>query len=226
MKECIYYDTCGQTDSNMCNDSCIRYLEMTYLLETSNIPKSKWTHHPLEPDKCDLKAFKRLLKIQKNITTFVDQNNFLYLYSTTCGNGKTTWSIKLLLQYFNEVWSGNGFKRRGLFINVPTFLSKCKEVISYPDPEFENLKKDIATVDFVVFDDMITNKLSNYDYATLLTYTDQRIFNEKTTVFTGNIPLEDLPQFIGDRLASRMASGIAIELKGEDRRNGSTSNNQ
>lgn len=225
MEDCIYYDVCSLVETETCNKSCVRYLEMKHLLESSNIPKSKWTHHPLEPDKCDVQAFKRLVKIQKNITTFVNQNNFLYLYSTTCGNGKTTWSIKLMLQYFNEVWSGNGFKRRGIFINVPTFLSKCKDVISNPDPEFEELRQDICTADFVIFDDMVVNKMSNYDYSTLLTYTDQRIFNEKTTVFTGNIPLDNLSYFIGDRLASRITSGITIELKGVDRR-GSTSNNQ
>lgn len=222
--ECIYSDVCEIINTSGCNKSCIRYLEMIYLLESSNIPKSRWKRHRLQPDICDLGAFRILADIQCNIEEFVEHDNFLYLYSTTCGNGKTTWAIKLLLQYFNSIWSGNGFKRRGLFINVPSFLSKSKDVISNPDSEFDKLKNDIPSTDLVVFDDMITNKLSNYDYSTLLTFTDQRIFNGKSTIFTGNIPPDTLHQFIGDRLASRITSGLIIELKGEDRRNGSTAN--
>lgn len=224
MDLCIYNDVCGEVDKESCNPSCIRYLEITSLLEQSNIPKSRWSRHKLQPDNCDLHAFKQLKDIQLHIEDFVENDNFLYLYSTTCGNGKTTWSIKLLLQYFNEIWSGNGFKRRGLFINVPSFLSKCKDVISHPDADFENMRRDLPNTDLVVFDDMITTKLSNYDYSTLLTYTDQRIFNGKSTIFTGNIPPEHLGEYIGERLASRITSGIIIELKGEDRRNGSTAN--
>lgn len=223
MEQCIYHNGCSQVDSAYCNNGCVRYLEMNHLLEASNIPKSQQCRHVLQPDNCDVAAFKRLLKIQKNITTFVNENNFLYLYSTNCGNGKTTWAVKLMLQYFNEVWSGNGFKCRGLFINVPTFLSKCKDVIGKPDSKFEEMRQIIGTVDFVIFDDMIVNKMSNYDYSTLLNYTDQRIFNDKTTIFTGNIPVDNLSEYVGDRLSSRITSGITIELKGEDRR-GSTPN--
>lgn len=220
MEDCIYKDVC----QNECYSGCIRYLESSYLLEHSNIPKAKQRRYKLEPEKCDIQAFRQLAKIQKNIVQFVEENNSLYLYSDCCGNGKTTWTIKLMLQYFNEIWAGNGFKRRGLFINIPTFLSKCKEVMSYPDKEFEEMRKAIPEVDFVVFDDMIVQKLSDYDYSTLLNYADQRIFNEKTTVYTGNVIPSELSKFIGDRLASRICSGYTIELKGKDRRYGRTSN--
>lgn len=220
-EDCIYNDVCQQE----CSSSCIRYLESSYLLEHSNIPKAKQKRYKLEPENCDIQAFRRLANIQKKITTFVEENNSLYLYSATCGNGKTTWSIKLMLQYFNEVWAGNGFRRRGLFINAPTFLSKCKEVMDYPDKNFEAMRRDIPNVDFLIFDDMIISKMSNYDYSTLLNYADQRIFNEKTTIYTGNVPPENLSEFVGDRLASRICSGYTIELKGQDRRYGNITDN-
>lgn len=221
IEDCIYNEVC----QNECSASCVRYLEMNYLLEHSNIPKAKQKHHRLIPEECDYDAFIQLADIQKNIVNYVNGNNSLYLYSANCGNGKTTWTIKLMLQYFNEIWSGNGFKRRGLFINVPTFLSRCKETMSYPDKSFEELRKAIPEVDFLIFDDMIVSKLSSYDYSTLLNYADQRVFNEKTTVYTGNVPLDKLSEFIGDRLASRICSGTTIELKGLDKRYGSTSDN-
>lgn len=220
--DCIYEDVCTVE----CEKSCIRYLEMDYLLQHSGIPKARQHRYRLQPEKCDLRAFKRLANIQKDIVNFTAGDNSLYLWSNNCGNGKTTWSIKLLLQYFNEVWLGNGFKPRGLFINVPTFLSKCKEVMSYPDDRFERLRKLIPEVDLVVFDDMITMHLSTYDYNTLLNYVDQRVFNCKSTIYTGNGNPKILSQAVGDRLASRISKGYIIELKGLDRRHDSITDNQ
>lgn len=222
ISDCIYNDVCQQE----CSSGCIRYLEMNYLLDHSNIPKARQHRYKLIPDMCDLAAFQKLSDIQHNIVDFVENDNSLYLWSGRCGNGKTTWTIKLMLQYFNEIWSGNGFRVRGIFINVPTFLAKCKEVISYPDDKFESIRRKIPDADLVVFDDMLTTQLSAYDYTTLLNYVDQRVFNEKTTIYTGNACADDLNRIIGDRLASRISKGDIIELKGSDRRHDSTSNNK
>ena len=70
-----------------------------------------------------------------------------------------------------------------------------------------------------------TEDLSNYDYTTLLNYVDQRVFNCKSTIYTGNANPKNLNQVIGDRLASRISNGYIIELKGLDRRNDSATNN-
>lgn len=215
MEDCIYKDVCQQE----CSESCVRYLEMNYLLKHSNIPKARQCRHRLYPEDCDLAAFRQLADIQRNIIDFVNGDNSLYLHSYNCGNGKTTWSVKLMLQYFDKIWSGNGFRCRGLFINIPTFLSKCKDVISYPDEEFESMRRMIPEVDLVVFDDISVSRLSDFDHTTLLNYADQRVFNGKTTIYTGNVRPDELCNTIGQRLASRINRGYVIELKGLDRRN-------
>lgn len=221
IEDCIYRDVCQQE----CSESCIRYLEMSYLLKHSNIPKARQCRHRLYPEDCDLKSFQQLADIQHSMIDFVNGDNSLYLHSYCCGNGKTTWSIKLMLQYFDEVWSGNGFRCRGLFVNIPTFLSKCKEVISHPDEDFESMRKILPYVDLVVFDDISVSRLSDFDYTTLLNYADQRVFNGKSTIYTGNVHPDELYKTVGHRLASRINRGYTIELKGLDRRNDSTSNN-
>lgn len=103
----------------------------------------------------------------------------LYIYSQNFGNGKTTWAIKIMQNYFNKIWLGNGFKERGLFIHIPTFLTKFKEVINKKDEEFEEMKKQLIEVDLVIWDDIATGKLTDYDYTNLLTYIDQRKLNRK-----------------------------------------------
>lgn len=135
------------------NPNNLRFQEMLYMINASGVPK-KSIGMKLTPDGVDYEQFVRLANIQDNIVEFVSDGHNLYLHSQTCGNGKTTWAIKLLLQYFNEVWACNNFKERGLFINVPTFLTKIKTVIGSPDEKFEDFRKLIDEVDIVVWDDI------------------------------------------------------------------------
>lgn len=212
--DCIYKGHC----ENKCKDNCLKYLEMKYMLDSSNIPKSKQKINVLVPEECDVEAFVKLSDIRANIVDFTESGKSLYIYSTNCGNGKTTWAIKLMLQYFNEMWAGNGFTKRGIFISVPSFLYKCKSVISKPDEEFEQLRKDLLDVDLVIWDDIGANDLSNYDYSILFTFLDNRILNEKSNIFTSNIPLENMDAHIGNKLASRLSSSTKIKLSGKDNR--------
>lgn len=213
-EDCIYKEVC----ENECKQACIRYVEMGYLLKTSNIPKAKQKVNTLIPENCDVSAFQLLAEIRDDIVNFVKSGKSLYLFSHNCGNGKTTWAIKLMLQYFNEIWAGNGFKKRGIFISVPNFLYKCKSVMSDPDPEFEILRKDLFTVDLVIWDDVAAADISNYDYSVLFTFLDARIVNEKSNIFTSNIRPEDLDKHIGTKLRSRLCCSEQIALYGGDRR--------
>ena len=187
-KDCMYAPYCDTE----CHSMCIRYLETKYLLDASNIPKSKQKVNRLVPDDKDIGAFNRLADIRDDIKNFVNSGGNLYIYSNTCGNGKTTWAIKLMLQYFNEMWAGNGFTERGIFVNVPTFLTQCKSTISKPDQKFFEMRDQLSDIDLVIFDDIASTKLSEYDYNTLLTYIDQRTIQAKSTLYTGNVPPAEL----------------------------------
>ena len=199
------------------NPNNLRFQEMMYMINTSGVPK-KTIGTKLVPCKNDYSSFKRLAAIQDDIVEFVTSGSNLYLFSSTCGNGKTTWAIKLLLQYFNEVWVCNNFKERGLFINVPTFLTKVKTVIGKPDEQFEAVRTLLTEVDLVVWDDIASTRLSDFDYNTLLTYVDKRTVEGKSNIFTGNVCPGDLESYLGQRLTSRVLSSSLIELRGEDKR--------
>ena len=173
----------------------------------------------LKPEVEDLDSFVRLKSVKDDIINFVDNGCSLYLFSTNTGNGKTAWAIKLLLKYFDEVWCGNGFKPRGVFINVPNFLRMVTENVMNPTPEFIELKRLIAEVDLVVWDDIGATKLSDYDHKNLLSFIDQRVLSEKSNIYTGNLPGDALPEALGQRLASRVYNeSSVVELFGQDRR--------
>lgn len=217
LKPCWYETVCSMV-SNNCRTGCVRYLEMRHLLERSNIPESRWYPITLSPDKCDYVAFCELADIKDEMINFVSRGSNLYLYSTQTGNGKTTWAIKLMLKYFNDIWPGNGFRCRGLFIHVPTFLTRMKNFNAL-DEEFERIKSELPNADLVIWDDIASVDLSSYDHSQLLTYIDQRILSDKSNIFTGNLGSPEIVKALGTRLASRVwNSSKRIELKGRDKR--------
>ena len=198
-----WYKTICQIE---CSSACIRYLEMKYLMDNSNIPKVKQIPQSLTAPACDRKAFVRLAEIKKDINEFVDCGCNLYIASAITGNGKTSWAIKLMLKYFDNVWAGNGFRTRGLFIHVPTFLLKCKD-FNNKDVRFDEIKEQLPNVDLVVWDDIASTDVSAYDYSQLLMYIDNRLLNGKSNIFTGNYDERNaLEKRVGMKLASRIWS--------------------
>lgn len=221
-ENCLYRDVCDYDTE--CKKACPRYSITKYMLENSNIPKSLWKVNKLEPEDCDIKAFETLSDIRENIVDFVKGGNSLYLYSETCGNGKTTWAIKLALQYINDVWEHTGYNVRVIFVNVPWFFNMCKSIISYPDEAFNEFKNNIYTVDLVIWDEVSAKYLSAYEYDMLYHILEHRITNGKANIYTGNSLIDKLSLIMDPKLVSRITKGAKIQLKGGDRRNGTTSN--
>ena len=188
-------------------------------MENSGIPKAKQKPIKLYPGDADYDAFVRLAEIKSGIEFFVQGGKNLYITSTTTGNGKTSWAIKLLLKYFDRVWAGNGFRIRGYFVHVPTLLLNLKD--------FDNtlidkskIKQILLSADLVVWDDIASMEISKYDYSQLLMLIDNRVLEEKSNIYTGNLNTKEmLEKVLQKKLTSRIwGLSEVIELKGEDRR--------
>lgn len=211
-KDCWYKDVCTY---EFCTN-CIRYAEMKYLMDKSDIPRSKQYPKELIAD-VDLEAYQRLAEIKLDIVDFVESGSNLYICSKYTGNGKTSWALKLILKYFNEVWAGNGFRVRGMFVNVPTLLLKLK---NFSNPVSEEYKNHLMNADLIVWDEIAPTSISNYDYSNLLMFLDYRILADKSNIFTSNATKrEELENKIGSKLASRIwNTSEIIEFNGKDRR--------
>lgn len=210
---CWYKEVC-ETE---CSSSCIRFLEMNYLVEKSGLPEGYRYPKSLEPDPVDYEMFCKLAETKDNILEFVSTGSDLYIGGSNTGTGKTTWASKLMLKYFNEVWAGNGFTTRGMFVHVPSLVVKLKD---FNSPVQESYKNDLLNCDLVIWDDIASTNLSNYDITQLLIYIDTRILNGKANIYTGNITEEhQLESILGARLTSRIwhKSNLII-LNGKDRR--------
>ena len=210
-EDCWYRDACTY---DQCVN-CIRYSEMKYLMDNSGLPKKKQCPIQLDGSR-DPKAFKLLADIKDDIFNFVSNGESLYIFSEYTGNGKTSWSIKLLLKYFDCIWAGNGFRVRGYFQHVPTLFNTLKDF----SKSHEALKNTLETADIVVWDDIASTKLSDYDIQQLLIIIDSRVSEGLSNIYTGNITShEALTKAVGDRLSSRIWNlSTLVEFKGKDRR--------
>lgn len=229
-EKCWFKDQCEDyNDPDKCRQVCLFYLQMHYMFGHSNLPPRFHRQIFLTPEACDRPAFDQLTKLKENIKEFVEDGKNLYLYSPYVGNGKTSWAIKLMQRYFNEVWEYNCFRTRGIFLPVGWFLTKLKQTITRPDASFDQLFAAMHECDMVIWDDIASVKLSEYDHTILLTYIDHRILNGKTNIFTGNLSnTEEMEKALGPRLASRVwYADYSIKLRGRDRRadSGSAANN-
>ena len=212
-EKCWYKEVCRSE----CSTSCVRYLEMEYLVQHSGIPALYQYPKALKPEQVDYDSFCLLADYKDDVVDFVNGGKNLYIASAETGNGKTSWATKIMLKYFDSIWAGNGFRVRGLFLHVPTLLLQLK---NFNNPLSEEYKQHILDADILVWDDIASTELSNYDLSQLLLYVDGRVNSLKSNIYTGNVDSADeLQKLMGVRLASRIwnQSEIII-LKGKDRR--------
>lgn len=221
-EQCWYKKVCNHYNTSQCNKSCVRYLEMFNLFNSSNLPDKMWKPLTmiLEDNDPDYDAYLTLNDIKNDVVNFVSKGGNLYIYSRRTGNGKTSWAIKIMQNYFNKIWNGNGFRKRAIFIHVPSFLRAVSE--SYRkdyDENFEQLKLRLSSDDLVIWDDIASTQLTPSDYKYLLSFIDQRVLEGKSNIYTGNLGADELLSNIGQRLKSRVYDcSIKVEFQGKDKR--------
>ena len=213
--ECWYLDTC-QDDCELCTV----YTQMKWQMENSGLPEAKQkpiTLYLTDDNSGDKKAYCRLAEIRQNIVDFVEQGKNLYICSNRSGNGKTSWAIKMLHTYFHYTAVGNYDNLKGMFVSVPRLLLQLKD---FNNPLSAKYKKQLETVDLVIWDDIAVSGISQYDYTQLFTLVDVRMLSEKSNIFTSNVVSEkELGEIFGNRLTSRLYnSSEIVELKGKDMR--------
>ena len=216
-EKCLFFNVC-QTKEN-CSVDCIRYAEITYLMNHSGLPNNLKKKIILVPDNVDYAAFITLADIKDNIKDFVENGKSLFIYSTNSGNGKTIWLSKLLKSYFNQIWAGNGFRTRGYYIDLPTFFIELKEAINNPNEDLDEQKEFLKNVDLLCIDSITSITLSEFELNYLMYIVDYRINNNLSTIYASNLDENGLLRFFGTRLKSRIFNNSKIiRFQGKDKR--------
>lgn len=218
VEKCPFYDSCNHID---CDTFCLKKYKSNHYFELGFIPENKRCKLPLrvDSDGRDIEAFNTLSNVEKNIDKFVYKGSNLYLYSSTAGNGKTSWAFRLLRAYVNKVWYKEDIRPIVMFISVPRFLLELKSNISQKSEYIEEIEKSILDCDLVVWDDIGNKVGTEFEVSHLLSILDTRLNNNKSNIYTSNLNQEDLHSFLGDRLYSRVYNySTCIEFVGRDKR--------
>lgn len=219
MSTCFLREICNGKDCS--KDFCLRKYKMDSLYTAACMSDSQKKRITLkiDADGTDLEQFKQLAAIENDIVNFVKEGKNLYLHSANCGNGKSSWSIRLAQAYFNKIWARTEDKCRVLFVSVPRYLLAIKDNISNKNEYAEYIKENVLDADLVIFDDLAAKMGSEFELTHLLNIIDNRISLGKSNIYTTNLNRQQLYNALGERLTSRVANmSIDIELFGADKR--------
>lgn len=229
MTDCLYKQCgflCGKTCGNE-NESCPRMNNLRLAMDVadlSDIPQKKLMQtRNLKFAKVDEAAAKAVYEIFDTLPVFVHEGNSLLLVSKNCGNGKTSWSIKMLLNYLMVSVNKTSLEFGavyGIFVRPHALMNRIKASFSNPDPELNDYLNNLKLADLVVWDDLGCAKVSPYDQNILIDIIGFRELYGRANIYTSNLnSFEKLADSVGERLASRIWNGsTVIELRGADRR--------
>lgn len=215
-ENCWLYNDCSHVN---CDKPCIKRIKLEYLYFQGLISQKQRIRFKFKPHKKDVDTFKYLSRISKNIIRLVEQGFNLYIHSKQCGNGKTSIALRLIQSYLDKIWPTTELECRVLFINVPRYLLEIKNNISEKSDYIEHIRKNVLKADLVVWDDIGTKGLTQFEHENVLSMINARLDMGKANIYTSNLSKEELHESVGDRLYSRVYSlSDDIELFGDDYR--------
>ena len=217
--KCKYAANCNGKDCDAA--FCERKYRLDNMFNKSLLTTLQQRHIQLSIDENekDLAAFQYLASIAADIENFVDSGGNLFIYSRTCGNGKTSWAIKLMESYFYQTWPKKDLSCHALFISVPRFLLALKANISEPNEYAQTILKRVNEAELVVWDDIAAKIGTEFELNHLLSLIEGRVAEGKSNIYTSNLTPQELVSAVGERLASRIANlSTTVHFEGTDKR--------
>lgn len=148
-----------------------------------------------------------------------DNPSHLYLTNDCIVTHNTSWGIRLIQAHLENIWYKTDLRCRALFISVPRYLLAIKNNISKTDEYAEHINKNIFDADIVVFDDIATKGITQFEAENLFSIIDTRMNMGKSNIFTSNIIPSQLNELLGPRLTSRIINlSTVIQFRGRDKR--------
>ena len=226
-EQCYLKDKCLKYKQGNCDkiDFCMKLFRTDYLLSQALLTDAQKAHINLyiDSDGTDKNIFLALKDCEKNINNLIKSGKNLYLYSSNTGCGKTSWALRLLQSYINSIWYKSDMCCKALFINIPRFLLALKSCINpsnIDDINYVNhIKENILKADLVIWDEVGSKVGTQFELDNLLSMINLRIDSNKSNIYTSNLAPDELLDFVGPRIHSRIINLSDIyEFRGKDKR--------
>jgi DNA replication protein DnaC len=174
--------------------------------------------------------------LEKYVATFdrmfdanADRIKSLYLWSESPGTGKTTTAIAVLNEWMIAHYLGSLKRERqaaqvpAVFLDVNSFQTSYNlATMTNDDSEMAKIKATIQrtqTAPFAVLDDIGVRSASEAFRSYVHAIVNYRTANGLPTVFTSNLPIEEMAQVFDARLYDRMRDMCAVlHFGGESKR--------
>lgn len=200
-----------------CDIHCPIYKNMKAAFTNSNLEEKFWYPFNLKQVSIDKDAVQQVMSIRNNLREFVAGGRNVLLQSAKCGNGKTSWGIKLLQKQI-ELNSKQSLVP-AYFVYVPSLLLEARKSINNRNNTFEFLQNMLQTCPLVLFDEIGGIPLKDYDLLILSTIIETRINRQLSSIFTTNCENDVLKINLGDRLFDRINRlSTVITFKGNSMR--------
>lgn len=157
------------------------------MISLANLPTTKDYTKPLKMDRLRGNEFTHdnLIAWAYKIYEKVWAGDNLVIASDD-SNGKTSWAIKIMQNYFKQIAGSAGLEPRGLYVDCAVFTRKYKEAMELASSKKEvtPLQIHIPKVDLVIWDNLYSRAYTEFDINLLSSYIDERLNNGKANIFT------------------------------------------
>ena len=217
-KKCYAKDYCKGYGTPKCTERCDFWWKLNTLYNKSNLPMRYRYNIPLRPEQIDREAFLKLKDYLDNVVDRVENGDSLYIYSENTGNGKTTWSSKIMNQYIRKIVAKSDLENEVLYLNVSLFVEAMRNQYSEYSDDIARLREDAMNCKLLILDDIGAERPSEYVCERLYDLINHRYTNMLPTIYTSNLTPFELGDRLGSRIESRVRSAEQIKLDGADRR--------
>lgn len=174
------------------------------LFQIAELPSKFFEPQKLKERKIDKEAWDFLENYRRNTVEFVTGGMGLVVISPNVGNGKTSWVVRLLQRYIAETALDGRLADRGLFINCAKLLQELGDYNYFSSAELKERLERLKNVDLLVIDELGSGNLNKIAYPYFYDLINYRVDNQKATFYTSNLNDNQITQWGGERLYSRI----------------------
>jgi DNA replication protein DnaC len=241
--DCKLSRTCKRYGTEHCSIYCYSYVLIHGIdgkggfWATRNVPKkcSNYLKETLPISAENPQVYKAVMTYVADVLNKVQKSNRGIYFCGGTGTGKTTVAITILNEYLiaRVIQHLKGELKIEvnpvLFIKLAEFQNiynsqfrGTSDLQNVNSDKYYKFKQRMKEVDLLVVDDIALRGCPEGFQNELYEIIDCRSTEDATTLFTSNVTYEELPEYVGDRIASRISGmcGKQVILKGHDHREG------